>query len=122
MAHLSLEIIFSLIVKDTILANLPLEVIPPLAGEMSAQPTKGTRLREKKVLSEAKRMRWKSKQLLAAGAGPLCVKGAVATLVATGGLLPSNGRRLSARFCYNPSVTASRCATSLCTREALAHH
>ena len=53
MAHLSLEIIFSLIVKDTILANLPLEVIPPLAGEMSAQPTKGTRLREKKVLSEA---------------------------------------------------------------------
>jgi len=60
MAHLSLEIIFSLIVKDTILASLPLEVIPPLAGEMSAQPTKGARLWEKKVLSEAKRMRWKS--------------------------------------------------------------
>ena len=27
----------------------PLEVIPPCAGEMSAQPTKGARLREKKV-------------------------------------------------------------------------
>ena len=30
-------------------ASLPLEVIPPCAGEMSAQPTKGARLREKKV-------------------------------------------------------------------------
>ena len=28
--------------------NLLLEVIPPCAGEMSAQPTKGARLREKK--------------------------------------------------------------------------
>ena len=33
--------------------NLLLEVIPPRAGEMSAQPTKWTRLQEKKALNEA---------------------------------------------------------------------
>ena len=37
--------------------SLPLEVSPPRAGELSAQPTKGARLREKKVLNAAKRMR-----------------------------------------------------------------
>ena len=44
---------------------------------------------------------------LAAGAWPLCVKGAVTTLVVTGGLSPSGGRRFSKQppaippsFCY----------------------
>ena len=37
--------------------SLLLEEIPPRAGKMSAQPTKGARLREKKVLSAARRMR-----------------------------------------------------------------
>ena len=35
--------------KAETLQAFPLEVIPPHTGEMSAQPTKGARLREKKV-------------------------------------------------------------------------
>ena len=43
---------------------------------------------------------------LPAGAWPLCVKGAVTTMVVTGGLLPSGGQRLSKYLCDNPSATA----------------
>ena len=35
---------------------------------------------------------------------PLCVKGAVTTVVVTGGLSPSIGRRLSEHLRYNPSI------------------
>ena len=41
---------------------------------------------------------------LATGAWPLCVKGAVTTVVVTGGLSPSIGRRLSEHLRYNPSI------------------
>ena len=43
-------------------------------------------------------------RFLAAGAWPLCVKGAVTTLVVTGGLSPSGGQQLVFHFRYNPSV------------------
>ena len=45
-------------------------------------------------------------RFLVVAAWPLCVKGAVTTLVVTGGLSPSAGRRLSKYLCDNPSATA----------------
>ena len=68
-------------------------IIRPRAGE---SPPRG---RLVKCLLSSNFLRF-----LTAGAWPLCVKGAVTTVVVTGGLSPSAGRRLVSYFRYNPSV------------------